>query len=92
MLTSPHPHLTLASQRRYIQSRFYRSPEVILGLEYGVTIDMWSLGCILVEMHTGEPLFNGTDEYDQIRRIVEMRGLPRRHLLKASPKVKQFFR
>ena len=38
----------------YIQSRFYRSPEVMLGLPYGVPIDMWSLGCILVEMHTGE--------------------------------------
>ena len=69
---------------KYIQSRFYRSPEVILGLEYEVAIDMWSLGCILVEMHTGEPLFNGTDEYDQIRRIVEMRGLPPRHLLEIS--------
>ena len=42
----------------YIQSRFYRSPEVMLGLKYGVEIDMWSLGCILVEMHTGEPIFN----------------------------------
>ncbi|XP_046812292.1 dual specificity tyrosine-phosphorylation-regulated kinase 2-like [Lucilia cuprina] len=28
----------------YIQSRFYRSPEVILGLQYGTAIDMWSLG------------------------------------------------
>jgi dual specificity tyrosine-phosphorylation-regulated kinase 1 len=47
---------------KYIQSRFYRSPEVILGLPYDLAIDMWSLGCILVEMHTGEPLFAGTDE------------------------------
>ena len=38
----------------YIQSRFYRSPEVMLGLPYGVPIDMWSLGCTMVEMHTGE--------------------------------------
>lgn len=33
----------------YIQSRFYRSPEVILGVSYGVPIDMWSFGCILAE-------------------------------------------
>ena len=54
----------------YIQSRFYRSPEVMIGLPYSVAIDMWSLGCILVEMHTGEPLFSGTDQFDQMQKIV----------------------
>ena len=49
----------------YIQSRFYRSPEVMLGLPYTVAIDMWSLGCILVEMHTGEPLFAGTEQVSE---------------------------
>ncbi|KAA3676452.1 dual specificity tyrosine-phosphorylation-regulated kinase 2/3/4 [Paragonimus westermani] len=38
----------------YIQSRFYRAPEIILGMEYGTPIDMWSLGCIVAEMITGE--------------------------------------
>ena len=33
--------------------RFYRSPEVILGLPYDVSIDMWSFGCILAELYTG---------------------------------------
>lgn len=47
---------------QYIQSRFYRSPEVLLGTPYDLAIDMWSLGCILVEMHTGEPLFSGSNE------------------------------
>lgn len=47
---------------QYIQSRFYRSPEVLLGIPYNMAIDMWSLGCILVEMHTGEPLFSGANE------------------------------
>ena len=56
----------------YIQSRFYRSPEVILGLPYAVSIDMWSLGCILVEMHTGEPLFSGSDQFDQMQKIVKV--------------------
>lgn len=58
---------------QYIQSRFYRSPEVILQLPYTVAIDMWSLGCILVEMHTGEPLFSGSDQFDQIQKIVKVR-------------------
>ena len=45
----------------YIQSRFYRSPEVMLGIPYGYPIDMWSFGCILVEMLTGIPLFANSE-------------------------------
>ena len=56
----------------YIQSRFYRSPEVMLGLPYSTSIDMWSLGCILAEMHTGEPLFSGSDQFDQMQKIVKV--------------------
>ncbi len=56
----------------YIQSRFYRSPEVMLGLPYAVSIDMWSLGCILAEMHTGEPLFSGSNQFDQMQKIVKV--------------------
>jgi len=59
----------------YIQSRFYRSPEVMLGLPYSVAIDMWSLGCILSEMHTGEPLFSGSDQFDQMQKIVKILGM-----------------
>ncbi len=46
----------------YIQSRFYRSPEVVLGAGYNASVDMWSLGCILVELHTGRPLFQARNE------------------------------
>ncbi|KAL6616326.1 hypothetical protein ACP70R_038596 [Stipagrostis hirtigluma subsp. patula] len=41
----------------YVQSRSYRAPEVILGLPYDQRIDIWSLGCILAELYTGEVLF-----------------------------------
>lgn len=75
----------------YIQSRFYRSPEVILGLGYTQAIDMWSLGCILVEMHTGVPLFAGRDESDQMRRFVALKGLPPRKMLEKGKKTKHFF-
>lgn len=61
----------------YIQSRFYRSPEVLLGIPYTAAIDMWSLGCIAVELFLGLPLFPGTSEYNQITRIVEMLGCVR---------------
>ena len=76
---------------KYIQSRFYRSPEVILELPYDAAIDIWSLGCILVEMHTGMPLFAGRDESDQIRRFVALKGLPPAWMLAASRKTEKFF-
>jgi len=76
---------------QYIQSRFYRSPEVLLGLQYRMAIDMWSLGCILVEMHTGEPLFAGQNEFDQMAKIVEVLGVPPAHLLDKAPKTRKFF-
>lgn len=76
---------------QYIQSRFYRSPEVLLGLAYDLSIDMWSLGCILVEMHTGEPLFSGSNEADQMLKIVEVLGVPPKHILDAAPKSRKFF-
>ena len=40
-----------------LQSRSYRAPEVILGLQYDQKIDIWSLGCILAELATGRVLF-----------------------------------
>ncbi|QPG72769.1 hypothetical protein FOA43_000070 [Brettanomyces nanus] len=60
----------------YIQSRFYRSPEVILGLSYGSAVDMWSLGCIITELFLGLPLFPGTSEFNQLEIIVRMLGMP----------------
>ena len=75
----------------YIQSRFYRSPEVILGLPYDQAIDMWSLGCMLVEMHTGSPLFSGRDEHDQITRFVKLKGLPPQWMLERGRKTHRFF-
>jgi dual specificity tyrosine-phosphorylation-regulated kinase 2/3/4 len=46
----------------YIQSRFYRAPEIILGIPYTTGIDMWSFGCIMAELYTGYPLFPGENE------------------------------
>ena len=59
---------------KYLQSRFYRAPEVILGLDYSVKIDMWSLGCILVELYTGLPLFPGNSSYDMLKKMVTVLG------------------
>ncbi|WWD19562.1 hypothetical protein CI109_104023 [Kwoniella shandongensis] len=75
----------------YIQSRFYRSPEVLLGLPYSAAIDMWSLGCIVVELFLGLPLFPGTSEYNQLSRIVDMLGTPPSHLLEVGKQTHEFF-
>ncbi|KAJ5731191.1 uncharacterized protein N7483_005699 [Penicillium malachiteum] len=75
----------------YIQSRFYRSPEVLLGLPYSSAIDMWSLGCIVVELFLGLPLFPGSSEYNQVCRIVEMMGLPPAWMLEMGKQSGEFF-
>lgn len=75
----------------YIQSRFYRSPEVILGLPYSTAIDMWSMGCIVVELFLGLPLFPGSSEYNQICRIVEMFGVPPNWMLEVGKQAGEFF-
>jgi dual specificity protein kinase YAK1 len=75
----------------YIQSRFYRSPEVLLGLPYSSAIDMWSLGCIVVELFLGLPLFPGSSEYNQVSRITEMLGLPPMWMLEMGKQSGEFF-
>lgn len=75
----------------YIQSRFYRSPEVILGMSYGMPIDMWSLGCILAELFTGYPIFPGENEQEQLACIMEVFGPPEKHLIEKSTRKKLFF-
>lgn len=74
----------------YIQSRFYRAPEVILGAKYGMPIDMWSLGCIIAELLTGYPLFPGEDESDQLACIIELCGMPPQRVLDQSKRARNF--
>ncbi|KAJ1562858.1 Dual specificity tyrosine-phosphorylation-regulated kinase 1B [Cladochytrium tenue] len=67
------------------QSRFYRAPEILLGHPYGAAIDIWSAGCILAELYCGAPLFAGSSESDQMRRICTTLGrLPPRAMLDAA--------
>ncbi|KAJ1617502.1 kinase-like domain-containing protein [Pavlovales sp. CCMP2436] len=75
----------------YIQSRFYRAPEVLLGLPYHCAIDMWSFGCILAELFTGYPIFPGENEKEQLACVMEVLGLPPKRMLDASSRASTFF-
>ncbi|KAG0346234.1 dual specificity protein kinase yak1 [Podila humilis] len=75
----------------YIQSRFYRSPEVLVGLPYSSSIDIWSVGCIAAELFLGLPLFPGSSEYNQLSRIVEMLGMLPTYMLEIGKTSNEFF-
>jgi dual specificity tyrosine-phosphorylation-regulated kinase 2/3/4 len=75
----------------YIQSRFYRAPEVILGIPYTTQIDVWSLGCVLAELFTGKPLFAGETEHEQLLCIMEIFGAPTKSLLDKGSRSGLFF-
>ncbi|CAN1246425.1 Dual specificity protein kinase YAK1 homolog [Linum grandiflorum] len=77
----------------YIQSRYYRSPEVLLGYQYTAGIDMWSFGCIVAELFLGLPLFPGASEFDLLRRMVEiLGGQPPDYVLKEAKSTSKFFK
>eukprot|EP00300_Choanocystis_sp_HF-7_P042048 c8821_g1_i1.p1 GENE.c8821_g1_i1~~c8821_g1_i1.p1 ORF type:complete len:520 (+),score=121.62 c8821_g1_i1:19-1578(+) len=61
----------------YIANLRYRAPELLLGCVcYSPAIDMWALGCVIAQIITGSPLFDGDDNIDQLSRIVRLTGAP----------------
>ncbi|XP_050375158.1 cyclin-dependent kinase G-2 [Argentina anserina] len=65
----PYTHLVV--------TLWYRAPELLLGArEYSTAIDMWSLGCIMAELLSKEPLFNGKTEVEQLDKIFKILGTP----------------
>uniref|UniRef100_A0A8C8VHU6 non-specific serine/threonine protein kinase n=1 Tax=Pelusios castaneus TaxID=367368 RepID=A0A8C8VHU6_9SAUR len=84
-------HVSKTVCSTYLQSRYYRAPEIILGLPFCEAIDMWSLGCVIAELFLGWPLYPGALEYDQIRYISQTQGLPGEQLLNMGTKTARFF-
>lgn len=66
----------------YLASRFYRAPEVIIGLKPGFPADMWSVGCTIFELYTGNILFPGSSNNEMLRLMMEMQGGLSRKMLK----------
>ncbi|XP_061196843.1 cyclin-dependent kinase-like 2 isoform X5 [Saccostrea echinata] len=59
----------------YVATRWYRAPELLVGdTKYGRAVDIWAIGCLLAEMLTGEPLFPGDSDIDQLYHIVKCFG------------------
>lgn len=75
----------------YIQSRFYRAPEIILGIRYTPAIDIWSFGCVMIELFTGFPIFPGESEKEQMLLVMEVLGLPPKEILLPAERRKKFF-
>ena len=75
----------------YIQSRYYRSPEIVLGMGYGPSADMWSFGCILFEIKCGYPLFPAKCESDLLLQMMELLGIPPLDVQVRSHRCDDFF-
>ncbi|XP_044069051.1 mitogen-activated protein kinase 8 isoform X1 [Siniperca chuatsi] len=65
----------------YVVTRYYRAPEVILGMGYQANVDIWSVGCILAEMVRHKILFPGRDYIDQWNKVIEQLGTPSQDFL-----------
>ncbi|KAG7096532.1 hypothetical protein E1B28_003960 [Marasmius oreades] len=58
----------------YLVSRFYRAPEIILGVPYDPALDIWSMGCTLYELYTGKILFPGRSNNQMLLLMMELKG------------------
>lgn len=75
----------------YVQSRSYRAPEVILGLQYNQKIDIWSLGCILAEMVTGRVLFPNSTPATILARMEGILGKMPGHMVVRGKYAPRYF-
>ncbi|KOS39467.1 hypothetical protein ACN38_g9706 [Penicillium nordicum] len=70
---------------------WYRPPDVLLGsCSYTTCLDIWSAGCIIAEMYTGDPLFLGNNDNDQVLKIFQVMGTPTEHTWPGVSQLPQF--
>lgn len=75
----------------YLVSRFYRAPEIILGLSYDYGIDMWSAGCTIYELYTGKILFSGKSNNQMLKYFMDLKGkIPNKLIRKGQFKENHF--
>ncbi|KAM7276015.1 hypothetical protein ACFE04_017881 [Oxalis oulophora] len=71
-------------QNYIVSTRHYRAPEVILGLGWSYPCDIWSVGCILVELCTGEALFQTHENFEHLAMMERVLGALPQHMLKRA--------
>eukprot|EP00792_Barthelona_sp_PAP020_P004630 TRINITY_DN2249_c0_g1_i1.p1 TRINITY_DN2249_c0_g1~~TRINITY_DN2249_c0_g1_i1.p1 ORF type:complete len:362 (-),score=76.50 TRINITY_DN2249_c0_g1_i1:164-1249(-) len=79
---------TCVNLTEYVATRWYRSPELLIGAKYTNAVDIWAVGCVFAEMVTGEPLFPGDSELDMLSQVCSIAGslIPEHiDLLKKNP-------
>lgn len=75
----------------YLVSRFYRAPEIILGIPYDYGIDTWSAGCTIYELYTGKILFSGKSNNQMLKFFMDVKGkIPNRIVRKGQFKEQHF--
>ncbi|EAX88572.1 CMGC family protein kinase [Trichomonas vaginalis G3] len=74
-----------------VQSLYYRAPEVIFQKGFGSSIDVWSFGCLLFEMVTGQPLFLVRNEGELISQIKRILGDPSYEMIQQSNKMRRYW-
>uniref|UniRef100_A0A3B3D7Y9 Protein kinase domain-containing protein n=1 Tax=Oryzias melastigma TaxID=30732 RepID=A0A3B3D7Y9_ORYME len=79
------------TENTQIQVTPFRAPEVILGLPTDESVDMWALGMVLASLYYGYYPFSGKTEYDTIRALVQVFGVPENRLLKKAAYSGYFF-
>eukprot|EP00967_Tisochrysis_lutea_P088618 scaffold125845_cov34-Tisochrysis_lutea.AAC.3 len=91
-LSRPNPPSALAlAATSYVQSRAYRAPEVVLGLAYDTKVDLWSLGCILMELFTGKLLFDNRSVQALLASHIAVLGAFPKRLLRDGSLTDHYF-
>ncbi|KAK3086027.1 hypothetical protein FSP39_012364 [Pinctada imbricata] len=67
-------HVSESDITPYLVSRFYRAPEIILGMGYDHNIDLWSVGTTLFELYTGKILFPGQSNNEMLKYMMDIKG------------------
>jgi serine/threonine protein kinase len=78
-------------QNDYIVTRPYRPPEVMLGLPLSSAADVWSCGCVIMELILGAPLFTSNDHFQLVTAMVELLGVPNNHVIQRAQSSDTYF-
>jgi len=76
----------------YVATRWYRAPELLVKeLLYESSVDVWAVGCLLPEMLSGDALFPGESDLDQLHQVLSVRGYLPKHLAETFSKSPDFY-